>query len=108
MFNICFNKTDRDYVRFFWIKDNNPDMELIEYRSCVHVFGNSPTLTIATYGLCECAETMEEMCCADVREFIKKNFYVDDGLASIGKRYDSMNTEGVSFKREMAFAQTYF
>lgn len=49
----CFVVRDdhRNYLRFLWYKDNNPDEELIEYRMRVHVFGNSPSPTVATLGL---------------------------------------------------------
>ncbi|XP_069129320.1 uncharacterized protein [Argopecten irradians] len=72
----------RNFLRFFWFKDNNPDLELIEYRMCVHVFGNSPSPAIATYGLRKSAEAVEEIYGKDVSEFVRKDFYVDDGLAS--------------------------
>ena len=41
----------RDYLRFLWYEDNDFDKSMIEYRMCVHVFGNSPSPAIATYGL---------------------------------------------------------
>jgi hypothetical protein len=34
------NESDRDFPRFFWYKNNDPKDILIEYRMCVHVFGN--------------------------------------------------------------------
>ena len=69
---------DRNYLRFFWFKDNNPNMAIIEYRMCVYVFGNSPLPLIATYGL-ESAKYSESMYGSDVTEFVCKNFHIDDG-----------------------------
>ena len=37
----------RTYMRFFWYKDNNPDKEIIEYWSNVHLMGNRPSPAIA-------------------------------------------------------------
>ena len=41
----------RDFLRFFWYKDNSPDQEVIEYRMKVHLFGNTSSPAIATCGL---------------------------------------------------------
>ena len=46
----------RDYLRFLWYQDNDPNKELIEYRMKAHVFGNSPSPAVATYGLRKCVE----------------------------------------------------
>ncbi|XP_071161032.1 uncharacterized protein [Mytilus edulis] len=44
----------------------------------VHVFGSSPSPTVATYRLRKSAETADQ----DVKDFVDRNFYVDDGLLS--------------------------
>ena len=72
----------RNYLRFLWHRDNDPNKELVEHRMCVHVFGNAPSPAVATYGLRRCVENQENDCGAAVREFVKRNFYVDDGLGS--------------------------
>ena len=76
----CFGviKNDRDYLRFFWHKDNVTSKPLVEYRMCKHVFGNSPSPAIASYGLRKAVEYAD----SDVIEFVHRNFYVDDGLTS--------------------------
>nr|XP_034305596.1 uncharacterized protein LOC117682359 [Crassostrea gigas] len=75
-------KEHRDFLRFFWYKNNNPDLPLIEYRKCVHVFGNAPSPAIATYGLRKTVENCENTYGSDVKDFVNRNFYVDDGLVS--------------------------
>lgn len=49
----CFKVKEqhRDYLRFLWHRDNDVEKEIIEFRMCVHVFGNSPSPAVATYGL---------------------------------------------------------
>ena len=76
----CFNvdENHRDYLRFFWYADNNPDNPMIEYRMCVQVFGNSPSLAISTFGLRKSTEHSDN----DVQDFVKNDFYVDDALTS--------------------------
>ncbi|XP_078340696.1 uncharacterized protein LOC144627460 [Crassostrea virginica] len=49
---------------------------------CIHVFRNAPSPAVATYGLRRCVENQENDCGAIVREFVRRNFYVDDGLGS--------------------------
>jgi hypothetical protein len=70
----------RDYLRFFWYQNNDPECPLIEYRMCVHVFGNKPSPAVATYGLRKTVETCVE---SDVKRFLCEDFYVDDGLTSL-------------------------
>jgi hypothetical protein len=44
----------------------------------VHVFGNSPSPSIATYGLRRTADQAESKFGSDVKAFVHRNFYVDD------------------------------
>ena len=76
--NFVVREDHRNFMRFFWFKENNPDSDLIEYRMTVHVFGNTPSPAVATYGLRRSVEHAEQ----DVQHFVKQNFYVDDGLIS--------------------------
>ncbi|XP_056017478.1 uncharacterized protein LOC130053872 [Ostrea edulis] len=69
----------RNYLRFMWYKDNEPSQEMIEYRMTRHVFGNSPSPAVATFGLRKCVSTADE----DVKSFVLNNFYVDDALMSV-------------------------
>ncbi|XP_074662167.1 uncharacterized protein LOC141914773 [Tubulanus polymorphus] len=80
----CFivREDHRNYLRFWWYRDNNPDKELIEYRMRVHVFGNSPSPAVATLGLRKAAQESEAKYGSHVTEFVANDFYVDDGLTS--------------------------
>nr|XP_022329399.1 uncharacterized protein LOC111128201 [Crassostrea virginica] len=69
----------RDYLRFLWYQDNDPNKELIQYRMKAHVFGNSPSPAVATYGLRKCIDGADE----DVQKYVCENCYVDDGLMSL-------------------------
>ena len=62
-----------------WYEDNNPEKSLIQYRMCVHVFGNSPSPAVATYGLRRTVADSDP----DVIKFVNKDFYVDDALTSL-------------------------
>lgn len=75
----------RHFLRFLWHKDNDPDKDTIDYWMTVHVFGNSPSPAVATYGLRRAAEQGELEYGSDAKEFVFRNFYVDDGLTSLAK-----------------------
>lgn len=71
----------RDFLRFLWYRDNDPNQELVEYRMKAHVFGNSPSPAVAAYGLKRTVEVDDVD--KDVKDFVNNNFYVDDGLISL-------------------------
>lgn len=48
----------RDFLRFLWYRNNNPEDEFIEYRMRMHVFGNTPSPAVATYGLREAVKNV--------------------------------------------------
>ncbi|VDI02925.1 Hypothetical predicted protein [Mytilus galloprovincialis] len=77
-YNFKVSEEHRNYLRFIWHSDNDIEKPLIDYRMTVHVFGNSPSPSVATYGLRKSAETADQ----DVKDFVNRNFYVDDGLLS--------------------------
>lgn len=47
----------RNFLRFFWYEGNTIDGQLIKYRMTSHVFGNSPSSAVATYGIRKAVET---------------------------------------------------
>ena len=54
-----------------------------EYRMNVHLFGNGPSPAVATFGLRKTAADGEEKFGKAASNFVHRNFYVDDGLASL-------------------------
>lgn len=77
----------RDYLRFMWYKDNDPSQDLIEYRMTRHVFGNSPSPAVATFGLRKCVNEADD----DVKNFVERIFYVDDGLMAFDGGEEALN-----------------
>ena len=72
----------QSFLRFLWFKGNDPSKEVIEYKMTVHLFGNGPSPAIATFGLRKTADDGEEKYGKATRDFVYRNFYVDDGLTS--------------------------
>ncbi|XP_056003746.1 uncharacterized protein LOC125682784 [Ostrea edulis] len=69
----------RNFLRFLWHEDCDLNKPLVQFRMRVHVFGNRPSPAVATYGLRLCIQGADPK----VVEYIDKDFYVDDGLASL-------------------------
>ena len=55
----------------------------MEYRMCKHVFGNSTSPAVATYGLRRTVSESEGEFGEVARKFVLDNFYVDDGITSV-------------------------
>lgn len=53
----------------------------------VHLFGNGPSPAIATFGLRKTVSHGEE----NIKQFVNRNFYVDDGLASVPTAKEAVN-----------------
>ena len=77
----------RNFLRFYWYRNNNPDDELIEYRMKAHVFGNSPSPAIATFGLRKTVALAD----LNVKYFVIRNFYVDDGIISLPSKSEAIS-----------------
>ncbi|XP_044136507.1 uncharacterized protein LOC122928083 [Bufo gargarizans] len=91
MFYCFFVREDhRDYLRFLWYADNDFNKDIIEYRMKVHVFGNSPSPAVAIYNLKRAAQQGERHG-QEAKQFVMKNFYVDDGLASFSSNEEAIN-----------------
>ena len=76
--SFLIDERHRDLLRFFWYRENDPAKPLTEYRMRVHVFGNTSSPAVATYGLRKMAEVGESEFGSDAKELVEKNFYVDD------------------------------
>ena len=85
----CFSVVEnhRNFLRFLWYQDNDTKKPLVEYRMTRHVFGNSPSPAIATYGLRKSVVNSD----SDVREFVEREFYVDDGLTSRSSVHEAVD-----------------
>lgn len=81
----CFvvRSDHRDYLRYLWYEDNDLSKRVVEYRMKVHVFGNTPSPAIAIYCMRRAAERGEAEYGTDTRQFVERQFYVDDGLTSV-------------------------
>ena len=73
---------DRDLLRFFWFHNNDPQQEVVEYRSNVMIFGSKASPSCATFGLRYATLGKEGDDHPKSRHFLTRNVYVDDCLGS--------------------------
>ena len=73
----------RDLLRFLWWEDGDPSKPVVEYRMKVHLFGGSSSPGCANFGLKKASDNGEEELGNDAASFIRRDFYVYDGLRSV-------------------------
>nr|XP_055056164.1 uncharacterized protein LOC129440699 [Misgurnus anguillicaudatus] len=88
----CFvvREDHRNFLCFLWYRNNDLENEVVEFRMRVHVFGNSPSPAVAMYGLKKAALEGEKEHGSDVKQFIERNFYVDDALVSLPTKHEAI------------------
>ena len=72
----------RDFLRFLWFENNDLDGTITEFRMNVHLFGAVSSPAIANYSLHKTAETGRAEFGDKAADFLRRNFYVEDGLTS--------------------------
>ena len=74
---------DTDLLRFLWWPDGNYELDLVEHKMLVHIFGATSSPSVATFALQKCATDFVEEFGQETAKTVKKNFYVDDCLRSV-------------------------
>ena len=77
------DSSHRDYLRFLWYDDENFESDPVEYRMTVHLFGATSSPGCANFALKTIANQYESVCGKEAADFVRKDFYVDDGLKSV-------------------------
>ena len=77
------NEQHRDLLRLLWWKDGNLSQEPVVYRMTVHLFGAVSSPACANFALKRTANDNEEDLGVEPANFLRKDFYVDDGLKSV-------------------------
>ena len=96
------NQEHRNFLRFFWFENGNYEGKPVEYRSTVHLFGAASSPAVANFALKRAASDYEESFGSDVKDFVQRNFYVDDGLMSL----PSVDEAASLVRRSIAFAKS--
>ncbi|XP_075539206.1 uncharacterized protein LOC142573874 [Dermacentor variabilis] len=90
-YSFMVREDHQNYLRFLWFKGNDISREIVECRMKVHVFGNSPSPAVATYGLRRTAQQAAPRFGEDARKFVERDFYVDDALKSLPSEEDAIS-----------------
>ena len=84
MFNqLLVNKEDRDLLRFLCFEGGNLEARPAEYRMKVRIFGAASSPGCANFAFKRAAGVGEAEFGSETAEFIRREFYVDDGLKSV-------------------------
>ena len=75
--------THRDFLRFVWWENGDTTKPPSEFRMTVHLFGAGSSPGCANYGLKQIANDHEEEFGIKAANFVRDDFYVDDGLKSV-------------------------
>ena len=81
------NVAHRNYLRFLWWEDEDTTTIPMEFRMTVHLFGATSSPGCANYGLKRIEDNNTEYG-LEVADFVKRDFYVDDGLKSATTIYE--------------------
>lgn len=74
---------DRDFLRFLWWENGQLDTEPLVYRMTVHLSGATSSPGCVNVAFKTAADSYESECGSAAVEFVRNNFYVDDGLVSV-------------------------
>ena len=73
----------RNLLRFLWWEEGNPNNKLLEYRMKVHLLGATSSPGCANFGLKQAADDGAQEFGNEAANFIRRDFYVDDGLKTV-------------------------
>ena len=73
----------RDLLRFLWWEDGDISKDPLEFRMTVHLFGATSSPECVNYALKASADDNETELGSASANFIRREFYVDDGLKSV-------------------------
>ena len=77
------NVEHRNYLKFLWFENGDITRDPVECRMSVHLFGAISSPGCANFGLKQLANNYEADFGPEVANFIRRDFYVDDGLKSL-------------------------
>ena len=80
---VLVNEEHRNLLRFLWFDNHDLEGDIVQYRMVVHLFGAKSSPSVANFALKAAADKFEDVSSREAAEFIKNDFYVDDGIKSV-------------------------
>ena len=84
------NINHRNLLRFLWWENGDFDSDPVEFRITVHLFGATSSPGCANFALKTAADDYEDECGSNAANFVRQDFYVDDGLKSVLTAQDAI------------------
>ena len=84
-------KEDRSFLRFLWWPDGDLQHPLATYEMTVHIFGATSSPGCANFGLKRIASDYEETYGRQCANFLRNDFYVDDGVISVPSEEEAID-----------------
>ena len=81
----------QDFLRFLWWENEDTTNLPVEFRMKVHLFGAESSPGCANYGLKQIANDYEEEFGTEAANFVRDDFYVDDGLKSVDSASEAVS-----------------
>ncbi|XP_068247736.1 uncharacterized protein [Palaemon carinicauda] len=88
---VLVNEEHRNLLRFLWFDNHDLDGNIVQYRMTVHLFGARSSPSVTNYALKATADRFKDKTTEKAAEFIKEDFYVDDGLKSVATVEEAIN-----------------
>ncbi|XP_022102427.1 uncharacterized protein LOC110985605 [Acanthaster planci] len=79
----------RNFLRFLWWSNGCYEGDPHVFRMKVHLFGATSSPGCANFGLRQIADDFETECGSAAANFVRRNFYVDDGLISVPTKHEA-------------------
>ena len=86
--------SDCDALRFLWWPDGNLASQPEEYQMTVHLFGATSSPSCANFALKRVAEDHKAEFDEETTQTVRRNFYVDDCLKSVGSNEKAVRLVG--------------
>lgn len=91
MFNqVRVREDHRNFLQFLWWENGNTNKEPREYRMTTHLFGATSSPGCVNYALKATADEFGPQISMEAAHFVKRNFYVDDGLTSVKTKEEAL------------------
>lgn len=87
-YSFVVREDHRNYLRFLWYKGNDTSKDIAEFRMKVDFFRKQSISSI--YSLKRTADQGQKEYREDAKQFVMRNFYVDDGLTSVSSEAVSL------------------
>ncbi|XP_038063112.1 uncharacterized protein LOC119733815 [Patiria miniata] len=85
------NAEHRNFLRFLWWDNGSFEGDPQVFRMKVHLFGATSSPGCANFGLRRIADDFESELGSEAANFVRRNFYVDDGLISVPTKEEAIN-----------------